>query len=60
MVETSLMIWLGYATGRIFGWTPLESFYGGAILAISSTTIIVKAFHEQGIKGKFTESYNFV
>ena len=56
LVETSLMIWLGYAAGRMFGWTPLESFYGGAILAISSTTIIVKAFHEQGIKGKFTET----
>jgi len=55
LVETSLMISLGYAAGRMFGWTPLESFYGGAILAISSTTIIVKAFPEQGIKGKFTE-----
>jgi CPA2 family monovalent cation:H+ antiporter-2 len=56
LVETSLMIWLGYMAGRIFGWTPLESFYGGAILAISSTTIIVKAFPEQGIKGRFTET----
>ena len=56
LVETSLMIWLGYAAGPMFGWTPLESFYGGAILAISSTTIIVKAFQEQGIKGKFTET----
>jgi len=55
LVETSLMIWLGYMAGRIFGWTPLESFYGGAILAISSTTIILKAFPEQGIKGGFTE-----
>jgi CPA2 family monovalent cation:H+ antiporter-2 len=55
LVETSLMIWLGYVAGRIFGWTPLESFYGGAIIAISSTTIIVKAFPEQGIKGRFTE-----
>jgi CPA2 family monovalent cation:H+ antiporter-2 len=55
LVETSLMIWLGYVAGRIFGWTPLESFYGGAILAISSTTIIFKAFPEQGIKGRFTE-----
>ena len=33
LVETSLMIWLGYAAGRIFGWTPLESFYGGAVEA---------------------------
>ena len=55
LVQSSFMIWLGYEAGRLFGWPPLESFYAGAILAISSTTIIVAAFQEQGIKGKFTE-----
>ena len=55
LVESSFMIWLGYEAGRLFGWPPLESFYAGAIFAISSTTIIVSAFREQGIKGKFTE-----
>jgi CPA2 family monovalent cation:H+ antiporter-2 len=55
LVQSSFMIWLGYETGRFFGWPPLESFYAGAILAISSTTIIVSAFLEQGIKGKVTE-----
>jgi len=55
LVQSSFMIWLGYEAGRLFGWPPLESFYAGAILAISSTTIIVSAFQGQGIKGKFTE-----
>ncbi|MCL1926442.1 MAG: cation:proton antiporter [Syntrophorhabdaceae bacterium] len=55
LVQTSLMVWLGYEAGLLFGWPPLESFYAGAILAVSSTTIIVSAFMEQGIKGKFTE-----
>ena len=55
LIQSSFMIWLGYETGRFFGWPPLESFYAGAILAISSTTIIVSAFREHGIKGKFTE-----
>ena len=55
LVESSFMVWLGYEAGRLFGWPPLESFYAGAVLAISSTTIIVSAFKEQGIKGKFTE-----
>jgi CPA2 family monovalent cation:H+ antiporter-2 len=55
LVESSFMVWLGYEAGRLFGWPPLESFYAGAIFAISSTTIIVAAFQEQGIKGKFTE-----
>jgi monovalent cation:H+ antiporter-2, CPA2 family len=55
VIQTSLMVWLGYETGRLFGWTPLESFYAGAIIAISSTTIIIKAFLDQGVKGKFAE-----
>jgi len=52
---SSLMLWLGYEAGRFFDWTPLESFYAGAMLAVSSTTIIVKALTEQGIKEGYTE-----
>lgn len=55
LVETSFMIWLGYSIGRLFGWTITESLYAGAIIAISSTTIIVKAFAERGVRGKFTD-----
>ena len=49
------MIWPGYVTGRLFGWTVIESLFTGALIAISSTTIIVKAFAEQGVKGKLAE-----
>jgi monovalent cation:H+ antiporter-2, CPA2 family len=49
VIQCSLMIWLGYACGRLFGWTGLESLFCGALIAISSTTIIVKAFAEQGL-----------
>src|SRR4051794_37584674 len=44
MIQTSLMVWLGFIAGRAFGWTRLESIFAGAIIAISSTTIIAKAF----------------
>ena len=50
IVQSSIMMWLGYLVGRTFGWTPLESVFAGAIVAISSTTIIAKAFDEQNIK----------
>ena len=56
VVQCSLMVWLGYVVGQAFGWTRLESFYAGGILAISSTTIIIKAFEELAIKGKFKET----
>lgn len=55
VIQCSAMVWLGFAAGRLFGWTVLESVFAGAIIAISSTTIIVKAFEEQGIGGKRTE-----
>src|SRR5688500_11179743 len=53
--ETSGMVFIGYVLGQLFGWTTLESVYAGAIIAISSTTIIAKAFEEQHVKGKFTD-----
>lgn len=56
VVQSSLMVSLGFALGRLFGWTPLESMYCGGIIAISSTTIIVKAFEESNIRGKVRET----
>lgn len=56
IIECGFMIWLGYSVGRAFGWTSVESVYAGAIIAISSTTIIVKAFSEKGIKDKVAET----
>jgi K+:H+ antiporter len=55
VLQCSLMLWLGYLVGQAFGWTQLQSIYAGAVIAISSTTIIIKAFEEQQIKGDFTQ-----
>lgn len=55
LLQSSLMVWLGFVIGRLFGWTSLESLFAGAIIAISSTTIIAKAFDEQEITGKLRE-----
>jgi CPA2 family monovalent cation:H+ antiporter-2 len=55
VVQCSVMVWLGYVTAQLFGWTTLESVYAGAAIAISSTTIIVKAFEEQGVRGPLTD-----
>lgn len=50
VVQSSLMVWLGFIVGKALGWTRIESLFTGAIIAISSTTIIAKAYDEQGIK----------
>jgi len=55
IIQSSLMIWLGYQAGQLFGWTVRESIYAGALIAISSTTIIVKVFAERGIRGKLAD-----
>jgi CPA2 family monovalent cation:H+ antiporter-2 len=55
VIECSLMLWLGYLAGLALGWTRHESLFAGALVAISSTTIVVKAFDEQGVKGRITE-----
>lgn len=46
--EIVLMIWAGYHLGRAFGWGTMDSVFLGAILSISSTTIIIKALEEIG------------
>lgn len=46
--EIVLMIWAGYHLGQAFGWGTMDSVFLGAILSISSTTIIIKALEEIG------------
>ncbi len=45
-----VLIWVGYEIGRFFSWTPMDSIFLGAMMAISSTTITVKALEELGLK----------
>ena len=44
------MIWIGYEIGLLFKWKAMDALFLGAILAISSTTIIVKALDGLGMK----------
>jgi CPA2 family monovalent cation:H+ antiporter-2 len=55
IIECSLMIGLGYAAAGLLGWTPYERLFAGAFVAISSTTIIVKAFAERQVEGRLGE-----
>ncbi|HEV8702752.1 MAG TPA: cation:proton antiporter [Candidatus Polarisedimenticolia bacterium] len=48
LLEIVMMLGAGYAIGRAFGWSEIDSMFLGAMIAISSTTIIVKALQELG------------
>ncbi|KAA8702685.1 MULTISPECIES: cation:proton antiporter [Pseudomonas] len=51
-MEIILMIWIGYEIGQWFDWNTMDSLFLGAILAISSTTIIVKALNDLKMKNQ--------
>lgn len=55
LFECSVMVSVGYLVGQTLGFTRIESIFAGAMTGISSTTIIVKAFEEQKVKGRVTE-----
>lgn len=46
------MVGLGYFAGQLMGWNFINSLFLGAMLSISSTTIIIRAFDELGVKGR--------
>jgi CPA2 family monovalent cation:H+ antiporter-2 len=50
LVEIGCMTGVGYLIGRGFGWSFYDSIFLGGILAISSTTIIIRAFDELEMK----------
>lgn len=49
-VEIIFITIAGYYTGRWLGWSVMDSMFLGGMLASSSTTIIIRAFDELGVK----------
>jgi monovalent cation:H+ antiporter-2, CPA2 family len=48
--EISFMFGLGFLVGQAFGWGYGDSLFLGGIISISSTTIILRAFEELGLR----------
>lgn len=51
IVEVVFMLMIGYVAGSLMGWSRMDSIFLGGVLSISSTTIIIRAFEELGVKG---------
>jgi CPA2 family monovalent cation:H+ antiporter-2 len=49
-MEIVVMIWVGYKIGLFFHWKNVDALFLGAMLAVSSTTIIVKVLNELNLK----------
>jgi monovalent cation:H+ antiporter-2, CPA2 family len=48
VLEILLLFWVGYEIGLLFHWRPLDSVFLGAMLSMSSTTVIIKVLRELG------------
>ena len=46
------MIFLGFTVGTAFGWQKMDALFLGGMIAMSSTTIIYKAFDDLGLRKK--------
>ncbi len=51
-VEIIFITVAGYFLGKLMGWSTMDSLFLGGMLASSSTTIILRAFDELGVKTK--------
>lgn len=56
LLETSAMFGLGVTAAQLLGWTPMERIFTGAIVAVSSTTIIARAFRERPVEPAVRET----
>ena len=52
IVEVVCMLSIGFVAGKAMGWGTMDSIFLGGILSVSSTTIIIRAFEELGVKHK--------
>jgi monovalent cation:H+ antiporter-2, CPA2 family len=55
VLETGLMFGMGALLADLLGWTPFERLVAGAIVAISSTTIIARTFADLKVTGRVAE-----
>lgn len=57
LTELVTMCVVGFFLGKLLGWSKMDSIFLGAMLSISSTTIIAKAFEDMKLnREKFSEN----
>ena len=56
LLEILLLFWVGYEIGRLFSWPSVDRIFLGAMLSMSSTTVIIKVLGELGkMKERFAQ-----
>ena len=52
LTEIGGMLLIGFGVGQLLGWGIMDSVFLGGMLSMSSTTIIIKAFDELGVRNQ--------
>ena len=52
LTEVGGMLLIGFGVGQLRGWGIMDSVFLGGMLSMSSTTIIIKAFDELGVRNQ--------
>ena len=52
ITEVVTMLIIGYLVGYMLGWSTMNSIFLGGMLSMSSTTIIIKAFDDLGLRSQ--------
>lgn len=52
LTEVGGMLLVGFGVGQLLGWGIMDSVFLGGMLSMSSTTIIIKAFDELGVRNQ--------
>lgn len=55
LIEVGALVWLGGLVGLGFGWTPSERLFAGAMVGISSTSLIARLFETRSERGPHRE-----
>jgi CPA2 family monovalent cation:H+ antiporter-2 len=48
LLEIALLFWAGFEIARFFGWATMDGIFLGAMLSMSSTTVIIKVLGDMG------------
>ena len=51
-IEVISMLLIGFMVGHLLGWSTMNSVFLGGMLSMSSTTIIIKAFDDLGLRSQ--------
>jgi CPA2 family monovalent cation:H+ antiporter-2 len=56
LMEIFVLFWVGYEVGKFFHWSAMSSIFLGAMLSMSSTTVIIKVLGDLGkMKERFSQ-----